>query len=218
MKKIIKFFSQCIVNTLNSIYLRHKKKSDKKRLKNDNFTIICNTCIGGAIYHRLNKRFDSPTINLWFSQPDFMKFARNLKEYLNSDFTFGKLREDGKYEGILNGPEGPITIVFTHYDSYEKGVAKWNERKQRIHWDNLYFITSDGNGLTKEDMESFESLKANNKVVFTAKKFDYKSTLQLKGFEKEESAKTHMIKRHKIVCAKYVWEDTFDYVSFLNKK
>lgn len=27
----------------------------RKRLKNDNFTILCSNCIGGVIYHRLGK-------------------------------------------------------------------------------------------------------------------------------------------------------------------
>ena len=65
----IKYYSY--VRTKFAIKLR-------KRLKNDNFSIICSNCIGGTIYNRLGKQFLSPTINLWFYQKDFLKFIQNI--------------------------------------------------------------------------------------------------------------------------------------------
>ena len=47
----------------------------RMRLKNDNFTIITNSCIGGVMYHKLGKRFLSPTVNLWMYDEDFYKFV-----------------------------------------------------------------------------------------------------------------------------------------------
>lgn len=58
----------------------HNKRL-RRRLKNDNFTILCPNCIGGTMYKKLGKEFFSPTINLWMTQRDFIKFAVNLKEY-----------------------------------------------------------------------------------------------------------------------------------------
>ena len=54
----------------------------QKRLSNDQFTILSSNCIGGVIYHRLGKQFLSPTINMWFRQPDFVSFCLHLDYYL----------------------------------------------------------------------------------------------------------------------------------------
>lgn len=68
------------------------EKKLQKRLKNDNFTILCSNCMGGVIYHRLNKKFLSPTINLWMHQPDFLKFVMNLDKYIPENLEFVKNR------------------------------------------------------------------------------------------------------------------------------
>jgi len=60
----------------------------RKRLRNDDFTILCSNCIGGCIYHRLGKRFLSPTINMWMAQPDFVTFLLHLDDYLASPIEF----------------------------------------------------------------------------------------------------------------------------------
>ena len=60
------------------------------KAKNDIFTfsIICSSCIGGIIYHRLGLKFLTPTINLWFNQKDFIKFISNLQYYLDQKLNF----------------------------------------------------------------------------------------------------------------------------------
>ena len=62
--------------------------SFQRRLKNDNFTILCSNCIGGVIYHRLGKQFLSPTINMFFSQPDFVSFCMHLDYYLQQKLLY----------------------------------------------------------------------------------------------------------------------------------
>lgn len=47
------------VHKMRLVNYRHK-------LKNENFTIISNNCIAGVLYKDLNKKFNSPTINLYF--------------------------------------------------------------------------------------------------------------------------------------------------------
>lgn len=47
-------------------------KRFQRNLRNDSFTILSSNCIGGVIYHRLGKQFLSPTINMWFRQPDIV--------------------------------------------------------------------------------------------------------------------------------------------------
>ncbi|MBS8079610.1 DUF1919 domain-containing protein [Streptococcus suis] len=59
--------------------------SKRKRLKNESFTIFSSNCIGGIIYNTLGKEFLTPTINMFFSPEDFIKFLKNPKEYLSKE-------------------------------------------------------------------------------------------------------------------------------------
>ena len=89
----VKQFRNCIkVRTgLKGVYLKLKesgsllklrslkkyKNNLRKRLKNDNFTILASNCAAGIIYNRLGKHFLSPIINMWFRQADYIKFCIN---------------------------------------------------------------------------------------------------------------------------------------------
>ena len=55
---------------------------DRKRLKNEDFSILCPNCVGGILYERLNKPFLSPTINLWMEDYDLLKFASDIERYV----------------------------------------------------------------------------------------------------------------------------------------
>ena len=60
----------------------------KKKLKNQNFTIISNNCWGGMIYESYNLRKNSPTVGLFIMPKDYIKFIKNLKKYLIIKLTF----------------------------------------------------------------------------------------------------------------------------------
>ncbi len=70
--------------------VRDKKinRTNRQRLSNHDFTIICNDCIGGCLYKDLKQRFNSPTINLYFSAEDYITLIYNLKDFVN-----GEIRE-----------------------------------------------------------------------------------------------------------------------------
>lgn len=88
----------------------HKHKS--RRLVNQDFSLFCNNCTGGVILHDLNLRFKSPTINLNIQPKDFIKFVRNLKEYMRCeleeihdvsvDFPVGRLSLPNGETCVLN--------------------------------------------------------------------------------------------------------------------
>lgn len=44
--------------------------------------------------------------------------------------------------GCIEGDEthNRVTIHFLHYQSFEEAKTKWEERAERINWDNLYFV------------------------------------------------------------------------------
>lgn len=72
--------------------------------------------------------------------------------------------KEGKYPiGML----GDVKIDFIHYDSFEKGVYKWEERKGRINWNNIFIVGSEKKGCTYETIREFEELPYKNKVIYT---------------------------------------------------
>lgn len=85
----------------------------RKRLTNTNITILCNICIGGMMLNDLGLRFNTPTINLFISPSDFVKFISNLDEYINME-----LIENTQNDMYPVGRLGDISIKFMHYKSF----------------------------------------------------------------------------------------------------
>lgn len=189
----------------------------RQNLKNHDFTIISSNCIGGVIYHDLNQRFDSPTINLWFKAPDFMKLLKDLHYYMEKV----QLREDQEknpeYDypiGLLGDGEKQIKIYFMHYPDFKTAKAKWDERKQRIHYDNLYIIMTDRDGTTKAMLEDFDKLPYEHKVVLTGVPYpDIKSAFYIKDCH-EDGHLGAWHERPNRMAGRYF--EQFNYVDFFN--
>lgn len=173
-------------------------------------------CTGGIISHNLGLQFLSPTVNLYMNAEDFMKFCENLKYYMSIE----KMRECTD-QNVIGGRDYPIaylgdlTLYLVHYSSVEEAEKKWNERKQRINWDNIAIFNTDREGMTEELKDRFEKLPY-RKVMFVNKP-DKKHTscFYLKGFEEEKSVG--------IITDPEGWKglrpiDQFDYVNFLDGK
>ena len=48
-------------------------------------------------------------------------------------------------------------------------IEKWKARKQRIHWDNAFLLCCD-EGLSFEEIQVFDELPYDNKIIFTSKR------------------------------------------------
>jgi uncharacterized protein (DUF1919 family) len=59
------------------------KRELRARLRNQSPSIIANNCNGGVISHDLGLRFMSPTVNLYFQFPDYIRFLQRLDYYLS---------------------------------------------------------------------------------------------------------------------------------------
>ena len=62
-----------------------------------------------------------------------------------------------------------IEIHFNHYISFEEAKNKWDERKRRINYDNIYIVMYDRGGLSYYDLKSLENINCNNIIVFSVK-------------------------------------------------
>lgn len=108
-------------------FIKKYEKNLRKRLKNDNFTILASNCAAGIIYNRLGKQFLSPTINMWFRQDDFIKFCLNLPYYLSCDLHF----VDTEYEYPVAKLDD-IHLYFNHSKTNEEALENWNKRKKEL--------------------------------------------------------------------------------------
>ena len=151
------------MNLLQRIEWRLYKELKKRRLKNKMPTIIASNCNGEFIYYDMGLQFRTPTINLSFEMNDYVKMLEDLKWYMEQPIIpYNDNRVDYP-TGLL----GDIEIRFNHYKTFEDAVYKWEERKQRIDWNNLFIMAIDGDGCTYETLRKFDQLPFENKVIFT---------------------------------------------------
>lgn len=197
---------------IKRIEWRIYKELKKRKLRNYNPTIISSNCNGGIIYHDLNLPFNSPTINLSMDTDDFIKLVSNMKYYLGQEIVE---IEDKNYQfpcGMLDD----IKIRFNHYDTFEEAVYKWNERKKRINWDNIYIMGIDGDKASYSSLKKFDKLPYKNKVIFTHRDYpEIKSSYKISGFEDKDEVGVLIYFKKRFFIRRYL--DDFDYVSFLNK-
>ena len=191
-------------------YILHKIQ--RKRLKNKDITILCNNCLGGVVYHCLGLQFLSPTINLMVnSTADFIKFCKNIDYYLSLPIV--EVKDEDKPYPI--GMCGDIKLNFNHYYTFEDAVAKWESRKKRINWDNIYLISndyvSDTEFVSREDILEFGRLKCKNLIMFTSVPHDDIPYAYYLGLDK---LKKMMFTSKLTGLRSFEWY--WDYVHFLN--
>ena len=193
---------------INKKYNKKYEESLRKRLKNDNFSIICSNCVGGVIYNRLGRKFLSPTINLWMHQQDFLKFVEKLRDYTALDLEF----VDSEYDypvALL----GDIKIHFNHYKTEREAEECWNRRKSRINYDNLFIIMYERDNITVDDFRILENIECKNKIVFSDKRhpdIDYIVTMETSNRQNGQQC------LDRDWLGRRTFEKQVDYVKWLN--
>lgn len=206
MKKIFDF----IFNILREMEWVIYKKRRRRRLKNKDVTIIGSNCSGAFMYYDLGMKYLTPTVNLSIEMNDFVKMAGNLKWYMKQE-----LKESEEQSTCPIGLLGDIKIYFIHYDSFDQGRIKWEERKRRINWENIFVVGSEKDGCTYETIKNFEQLPFENKVIFTHTEYpEFPSACCIKGFEDQKELGIIIDFKKQALKRRYL--DDFDYVSFLN--
>jgi uncharacterized protein (DUF1919 family) len=118
---------------------------------------------GGFIYDYFGLKYQTPTIGLFFSASDYLKFLTHLDYYLSLDLHQLPPTKECKINGCL----GDLSIHFAHYSTFDDAKMKWNKRKLRINKNNLLVKFNDQNGFTEEDFISFQNLPYGHKLFFT---------------------------------------------------
>ena len=185
---------------------------NRARLKNRDFTLITNTCIGGILFHELGLRFCSPTINCGIRDHDeFLLFCGNLKHYLSLEIDF--VPSKWKYPvGVLHGEMGDVTVYFTHYHSEEEARSKWMERRERVNYDNL-MVLMDGDNCYDCHVEEFDNLPVENKVIVTMK--DYPQCRSVFAIRRKDYPQGKLLE-YGLLHGGARWYELWDYVHFFN--
>lgn len=218
MKKAVSFFEWLFYGTRRRVIDLYNKIR-RLRLKNKTPSIICNNCIGGIIYHDMGLKFLSPTINLWFTCEDFIKFVRNLEYYTSCEIE-QIFTENRNYPvGIMRRGEETVKVYFMHYGTFEKALNKWRERAKRINYDNIYVIMENSDSTDPEDSvcRDFFSLDCKNKMMLTGIKSlkDNENACVMKLFDSNYVKGDILSYKNEISLKRKL--DDFDYISFLNK-
>ncbi len=186
-------------------------KRNRKRLKNKDFSIISSNCTGGVICHDLGLQFRSPFVNLYILPKDYIKMLENLYDYMQVEITEEKNCDYSFPVGKLKD----IHVYFQHYKNFQEAKEKWNDRKKRINWKNMYFLFSDRDGCTIEDIQKFNELNYENKLCFTHKQYDdIGCTYYFPGYENNDQI--GILTHFKNEKFKIRYLDSFDYVKWLN--
>ncbi len=188
------------------LYGRIFSKALLRKVKNRNFTLFCNTCIGGYIYYRMQLRYLSPTINLWFESTDMIKFLLNPTKYLNSELKLLNM-ENGHPVCSLED----IILHFNHSDSFESAQIDWKRRRDRVDLSNCYAIIVDMDNKIETTDERIKeiSLMYKNTVVLNTKHDS--------GLFKKINLK-YQDEWHYNFLGIHDWEKQWDFAKFLNKK
>lgn len=150
----------------------------KGRVVYRDFTVISNNCWAGKLYQYLDMQYLTPTVGLYFFSDDYLKFIKNLRYYISLDLEFIK-PEDSNHKDIIyerNHEMVPIAklddveIIFLHYKTAEEALQKWNRRKKRIRWDNIYFKFSQMNYCSNDMLEEFCDLSGINKILISKRR------------------------------------------------
>ncbi len=186
------------------------------------YSIICNNCIGGNLYHYLQLQFKSPTINLQLAPADYIKLIRNLAYYSEiepEEVAVPPIEKFRKLGGsTIDFPVGKLddlTIFFQHYKSFEEAKAKWNERKARINYEKLCFIMVD-TSCTKQEIEDFLSVPG-KKLLVTDNPISASIMPQCTVFMKDKPENKYWFEEDSCDILKRPYYRKFDYAKWLLK-
>lgn len=137
---------------------------------------------------------------------------KNFDYYINEKL----IPIESNFKDYPLGKLGDITIHFVHYKSFEEAEKKWNERKERINYDNLFIIFTNREGCTQEIINEFDQLPYKNKIIFTnIKDLNISSNVYIPGFDNDNCVGMVM---HPIKEKPYLmYYDYFNYVKWFNK-
>lgn len=144
-------------------------------------SIISNNCWAGATYHYLHMKFQSPFINMYIDDDDYLRLLCNLRDYVAEPLVYfnKEVNPVDKFEYPVFCL-GDIKLHMNHYRSIEEGEQSWYKRVSRINWENLFVMMYTH---TEQYIRKFSNLPFEKKVCFVGDdKYDYPSIMPVKPY------------------------------------
>ena len=82
--------------------------------------------------------FLSPFVNMYVKDMDYIRLLGHLKEYMREDIEFYTTEHDKSDFPVFL--LGDVKLYMNHYTDKDEAIRKWNERKARLNWDNLFVM------------------------------------------------------------------------------
>ena len=102
----------------------------RRRLKNKNFTIICDNCWAGKVYQELGLPYQTPFVGMFVFSPDYIKMLKNLKHYLSGNIPLTFVKESKYIKDFDNAYPlallDDIELHFLHYADEEEATQNGN--------------------------------------------------------------------------------------------
>lgn len=152
---------------------RWRFKRSIRRLRESEFCLISNNCLGRRLYQILGRDYNTPFVGLFMMPECFTELVVNFEEYMGRELQFV---DESKYP-IWNhkrdaGHRYPIGLIgnaeihFLHYEGEQDALEKWNRRKARIDYKHLYFVMVANGPYDDAMLREFAGAKSENKVCF----------------------------------------------------
>lgn len=120
------------------------------------------------VYQSLGLEMNSPTINMFCLGMNYIEFLNNYRHYLGMDmvpYSGEKVYIQGTLGDETFIPKGVIDSeilwYFNHSFNAESAVAKWNERRKRVNFENIAVLMIMS---TNEEAYVFESIEVPRKI------------------------------------------------------
>jgi uncharacterized protein (DUF1919 family) len=141
-----------------------------KKLRHSKLSILSTSCFGGFCYHRFGLPFLSPTINMFTSDKEFLKFLQNPMENVHKELIFQGTAFEKKIQADYPiFKVGETKWYMNHYPNFDVAYRKWYERTFRINWFNVLPVMFTEN---PEVLAEFDKLPFAKKVCFVPFKSD----------------------------------------------
>lgn len=109
------------------------------KIRENNVSIISDTCWGGFVYHLLGMEFSSPLINTLVLEEDFLRLIHDVPYWFHLPLKEKRSKQSEKpYPvGILEDENGGgVEIQFLHSKTFCEASEEWNRRIKRFHYNN----------------------------------------------------------------------------------
>ena len=164
------------------------------KLRHSALSIFSRDCFGSWTYHRFGLPFLSPTINMFASDKDFLKFLKKPIENIKSELRFQKTAHNSDLN--IDYPVfkiGETEWHMNHYRDFNVAFRKWYERSYRINWFNVLVVM---NTESPEVLTEFDKLPFAKKVCFVPFETDLDSGFYInpaRYTEKNFARLTHLM-------------------------